>query len=68
MLNAAPLPPAASGAASKPPDRAKFEAWARLHLGRGYGFETDEGTYLSSVTKWAEKAFTAGRALPKDKP
>jgi hypothetical protein len=41
-------------------DSERFEAWARLHFGQGYGFQKEEGTYISAVTRWAAKAFNAG--------
>lgn len=45
-----------------PEMRAAFEAWAKDHLGRGYSLDCDEGVYINPVTRWACKAFAAGRA------
>jgi hypothetical protein len=39
----------------------KFEAWAKVHLGQGYGLEMEEGVYIHPVTRWAFKGFLAGR-------
>jgi hypothetical protein len=47
----------------RPPDSTepnRFESWARLHFGQGYGFQKEDGTYISAVTRWAAKAFNAG--------
>lgn len=41
--------------------RGEFEAWATDHLGQGYPLTMDEGTYEHPVTRWALKAWLAGR-------
>jgi hypothetical protein len=41
-------------------DSERFAAWARLHFGQGYGFQKEDGTYISAVTRWAANAFKAG--------
>lgn len=53
-----PTPPAV------PSEWTAFEAWAHEHLGRGYSLAMDDGVYLHPVTRWAFKAYKAGRAAP----
>lgn len=43
-------------------ERALFESWAVNHLGQGYPLTMDEDIYEHPVTRWAFKAWKAGRA------
>jgi hypothetical protein len=60
--------PAAQAAPVTASELNRFEAWARLHFGQGYGFQKEEGTYISAVTRWAAKAFNAGFDLAMNSP
>jgi hypothetical protein len=44
----------------EPEDFARFEQWAKDHLGQGYSLECEEGTYVNRVTRWA---YIASRAF-----
>lgn len=74
-FGAAPLPQQAAGderIAQRLDDWNAFKAWAEQHLGQGYSLETEEGTYVDKVTRWAFNGFKAGRrfqqAIQSDKP